>query len=127
MKKFEQITKKEFINLNWNEVYSYLLSKAEYLNTLDDWNGEKIEDEIRTLARIWNNEQTCLSLLSKGEKGGSKIDVYRLWETDFIGGKTYGLGVEDDYIIFKEYREEYEAYREKQLQDFIAKQKNERH
>lgn len=127
MKKFEQITKKEFINLAWNEIYSYLFSKAEYLNALNDWNGEKIEDEIRTLARIWNNEQTCLSLLSKGEKGGSIIDVYPLWEADFIGGKTYGLGIEDDYIVFKEYREEYDEYREKQLQDFIAKQKNERH
>lgn len=92
----------EFYAMDRRDAYRFIW---ECINHWCDVYGNqtaRIEDHVTTLVNNWNANNLL----------GERIDWYEYADPDFLDNLTVGLGIEDEYFIFPEYREQWDEYME---------------
>lgn len=96
---------KRFLNMDRGAAVTYLVHMAEDLNEAED---PRIVEKVFDAAVQWSDANGAYDR-------HKEIQCYELSDDGFIDGNVYGIGIEDDVIIFKEYRDAYRRYIDSQI------------
>lgn len=93
----------------------YLMDKSEaagfILEAFESWCNVYGDDT----ARIKECVEILVNNYNRNNVLAYEIDCYDYSYEGFNDGYPVGLGIEDDYIVFPEYREELEEYRAREF------------